>query len=241
MIGQPKLASLADANMSPRLLHGDLGEYYRTVLRSLNWPTRTDAEPHDHDDATDVIRTLGVTSCARREGVSTIAAHLAATASQMDAGNVLLVDANPACPVVHDLFDVDLSPGLIESAANPSAMQAFIQPSGYEHLELLTAGEPESKLSAAVFDSVRISRLIADIERSFRLVVFDMPPAGEQSATLRLAGLLDAVIVVVEAERVRYEVARRAKELLEHAGARVRGAVLNKRREYVPWWLYGSL
>ncbi len=241
MIGQPKLASPVDADLSPRLPHGDLGEYYRTVLRSLNWPTGADAEPRGHDDATEVIRTLGVTSCARREGVSTIAAHLAATAAQMDAGNVLLVDANLACPVVHDLFDVDLSPGLVESAANPSAMQAFLQPSGYEHLEILTAGEPEGKLSGAAFDSAGISRLIADIERTFRLVVFDMPPAGEQSATLRLAGMLDAVIIVVEAERVRYEVARRAKELLERAGARVRGAVLNKRRDYVPRWLYGSL
>ena len=96
-------------------------------------------------------------------------------------------------------------------------------------------------MSAAAFDSAGISRLIADIEPKFRLVVFDVPPAGEQSATLRLAGLLDAVIIVVEAERVRFEVARRAKELLERAGARVRGAVLNKRRDYVPRWFYGSL
>ncbi len=241
MIGQSRLRSPAEADASPRLLHEDVGEYYRTVLRSLNWPTGTDAKQHDHDAATDVIRTLGVTSCARREGVSTIAAHLAATASQMGAGNVLLVDANLTAPVVHNLFDVDLSPGLVESAANPSAMQAFIQPSGYEHLELLTVGESEGKLSTATFDSAGISRLIAEIERTFRLVVFDMSPAGEQSATLRLAGLLDAVIIVVEAERVRHEVAYRAKELLERAGASVRGAVLNKRRDYVPRWFYRSL
>jgi Mrp family chromosome partitioning ATPase len=49
---------------------------------------------------------------------------------------------------------------------------------------------------------------------------------------------MDAVILVIEAEKTRWEVARKAKEELEKAGATILGAVLNKRKYYIPRSIY---
>lgn len=234
MIGQPTVPLPVKTDAILQHLTEESGEYSRTVLRHLHWPVAGGGE---EGSAAASFRTLGVTSCSRREGVSTVAAQLATAAAHMDEGPVLLVDANLTHPVVHELFDVDLSPGLAEALQNADILPACVQPSGRGDLSLLTAGEPNGHLSKA-FDTGGIGSVIGTLAQEYKLIVFDMPPAGEQSAGLRLAGRLDAVVIVVEAERVCYEVARRTRQLLERAGASVRGAVLNKRRDYVPRWLY---
>lgn len=228
------------ADSKPRMLLARGEKYYQALLRQLHWPPTSSGGAEAHPDrASGPVRTLGITSCGRKEGVSTIAAQLAATAAAMDEGSVLLVDANLACPLVHRMFDVDPSPGLSELLLDPAALTAYVQPSGIDNLELLTAGEPNGSLAKA-FDTGRIREVLCAVEEDYHLVVLDMAPAGLQSAALRLAGLLDGVVMVVEAERVRYEVARRTKQLLQRAGASVRGAVLNKRRDYIPRWLSRS-
>ncbi len=219
----------AERQLRPHFDRDAFREYCRTALRRLGWPGGGQGD-------SPAPRTLGLTSCSRREGVSTVAARLALTAAEADAGPILLVDANLANPAVHEAFDVDQSPGLAEAALNPAILPTCLQPSGFDNLELLTAGEPAGKLPGA-FDIGAMGQLMEAIGREYALVVFDLPPAGQQSSALRLAGLLDAVVMVVEAERVHHDVARRAKQLLERAGARVCGAVLNKRRSYVPRWL----
>ena len=239
MIGPSTQPFSAETHLVPSRLGDDVREYCQAVLRYLRWPA-AGGEQSEGDAAAPAVRTLGVTSCSRQEGVSTVASRLAMTAAEMHEGAVLLVDANLVCPMLHDMFDIDLSPGLSESLLNPGALPTCVQPSGYDNLEVLAAGEPNGSLPKA-FDTDGIQKVIAAIEREYALIVFDMPPAGQQSAALRLAGLLDAVIIVVEAERTRFEVARRARQLLERAGASVRGAVLNKRRYYVPKWLYRKL
>ncbi|MDY0167177.1 MAG: CpsD/CapB family tyrosine-protein kinase [Thermoguttaceae bacterium] len=234
MIGQPTIPLPVETDSMLQHLAEESGEYFRTVLRHLQWPA---AGGWEGGSATAPFRTLGVTSCSRREGVSMVAAQLSAAAVHLDEGPVLLVDANLTHPAVHELFDVDFSPGLSEALLDPAILPACVQPSGRDHLSLLTAGEPNGHLPKA-FDTGGIGSVIETLAQEYKLIVFDMPPAGEQSAALRLAGLLDAVVIVVEAERVCYEVARRTRQLLERAGASVRGAVLNKRRDYVPRWLY---
>ena len=54
---------------------------------------------------------IGITSCSLGEGVSTIAANLAAAAGTICAGQVLLIDATPLKPTVAKRFRCSKSPG----------------------------------------------------------------------------------------------------------------------------------
>jgi succinoglycan biosynthesis transport protein ExoP len=76
---------------------------------------------------------------------------------------------------------------------------------------------------------------------TYKAVVFDMPPVWDGQFSARLAGQVDGVILVVEAEKVRWEVARQAKEFLMQGHARLLGVVLNKRQFHIPDWMYRRL
>jgi Mrp family chromosome partitioning ATPase len=52
---------------------------------------------------------------------------------------------------------------------------------------------------------------------------------------------MDGVVLVVEAEKTRWEVAEQAKRTLEDSGARVLGAVLSRRQFHIPAAFYGLL
>jgi len=53
--------------------------------------------------------------------------------------------------------------------------------------------------------------------------------------------LMDCVVLVVESERTRMRSLKRAYRSLQDTGVDFLGAVLNKRRYYVPRWIYSRL
>jgi Mrp family chromosome partitioning ATPase len=147
---------------------------------------------------------------------------------------VLLVDANLGRPRVHRIFDLPCSPGLGEVLVSPGRASEAIRPSVFGNLSVLCAGEVSGK---ALVDVGELSDALEAVRAGYDLVVFDLPAAGESSFAVCVAGMLDGVILVVEAERVRWEVADRAKHRLLGAKTQLLGTVLNKRRQYGPAWM----
>jgi len=78
--------------------------------------------------------------------------------------------------------------------------------------------------------------MLEDLKRSdLDYVVFDMPSLGDISSTLPLAGFMDTVLLVVEAERSNPNAVKRAYAQL---AARTKvSVVFNKMRTYGPKWL----
>jgi succinoglycan biosynthesis transport protein ExoP len=76
-------------------------------------------------------------------------------------------------------------------------------------------------------------------ESDLDYVVFDMPSLGDTSATLPLAGFMDTVLLVVEAERSNRDAVKRAYEQLA-AKTKV-SVVFNKSRSYGLRWLEGKI
>jgi capsular exopolysaccharide synthesis family protein len=184
---------------------------------------------------------LAVIGCQRHEGVSAVAANLAATLSRHhENGHVLLVDANIAHPSVHQVFKTKVSPGLTDILANGQNSGDTIQSLPTQNLHILSAGAPNGNLSEA-FDSDKFTKLLNSMKNHYDFVVIDIPALNEASSAARLASLCDGVVLVVEAERLRWEVAQRAKEQLVESNANILGVVLNKRRFHVPGWLYRRL
>ncbi len=213
----------------------DVREYYQTLLRGLAWPG---------NGSTDSLQTLAITSCHRGEGVSTVAAQLAVTAASSGTHQVLLVDANVTCPSLHKTFGLTLNSG----QSDESRPQASVQSTRYKNLGLLTAGSLGGNELAGSYGSKgicgsvdRFSQLVATAKRSFDLVVFDMPAANPANLSLQLFATFDGVVLVVEADRVRREVAEHTKQKLAEVGANLLGVVLNKRTYHIPNWLYRTL
>jgi len=215
---------------SPSLPNEEIRSGHLAVLSYLHWPTADSSE----------TLSVGLTSCTSGEGVSTAAVQLATTAAALGLGEVLLVDANLAKPCLHRILSVPGGPGLAEYLLGEQAIDSIIEKHVTRNLSLLPAGN-QTKAATHLLVADRVSRLQRELESTFSLVLFDMPSCQRGSTTLGWAGGLDSVILVVEAERVRSEAARRVKEELKRAGANLRGAVLNKHREHIPGWLYRAV
>lgn len=230
MITQSALRSLPQASQ-PLTLTSQTSEsqhYYLTLLRSLS--TAGTAESP--------ITTLGVTSCYPGEGVSTVAVQLSVAAAATGM-RVLLVDLNWKRPTIHTTFGVQRGPGLSEALANEGRQVAPVQDSQIPNLSLLTVGNFVGDFNLAI-SLERMAGLIRSLQ-DYDLIVFDLCESAEAGPSLSLSSLLEGVLLVIEAERVRWEVALRVKELLIRSGVNVLGAVLNKRRQRIPRWLYRTL
>jgi Mrp family chromosome partitioning ATPase len=217
---EPTIEALDEWLHRGRCPSDEVREYCQALLCRLPWAGTTAAEP---------IRALGVTSCSRGEGVSTVAWQLAATAAFLARGPVLLVDANLTHPAARRVFDLEGSLGLAEVLLDGAEPVSCVQPSPVQNLSILTAGEANGQASWA-YTVPNLAQTLETIKTGFDLVVLDMPPAGESGFALQLATLMDGVLFVVEAGRVRWEVAQRTIEDLRRANVRLLGAVLNKRR-----------
>jgi succinoglycan biosynthesis transport protein ExoP len=158
--------------------------------------------------STQPLRVVGVTSCRRGEGVSTVASRLAIAAAEQGEQKVLLVD--------------------VASDRDPDALEQALQHSSLENLWMLPAG---SRFSDSPGDEARttLSELLSGLATEFSFVVLDMPPVDELDDVAAVASAVDGVLLVVAADETRASHARSAAEALSRA--RVLGAVLNKRQE----------
>jgi capsular exopolysaccharide synthesis family protein len=182
---------------------------------------------------------IAVTSCYSGEGVSTFATNLAANLVRQGGGRVLLVDANMIKPMVHRVFALSQSPGFADLFQDPNQSNG-IKPSSIKNLDILPSGQVRVK-PGNFLDPTKLFDLISLWKREYRLVVFDVPALNESALIRHLASLVDSTVLVVEAERTRWETAQQAKEILEQAQATKVGVVLNKRQFPIPEWLYRTL
>jgi Mrp family chromosome partitioning ATPase len=172
------------------------------------------------------------------EGVTTIAASLAAALAEDGRTRVLLVDANLRAPAVHERFDVARAPGLIDwDGATPPRYQGV---DGTPNLFLLTAGTPAPPESVASLPAGLLGTLAKTTRDHFDFVIWDAAPVVRYPDSLPLASLTDGVIVVIEAGATRVEQLELTRERLQRAGARVLGSVMNRTGRNLFRWLKDS-
>lgn len=192
-------------------------------------------------EASDGHYLIGVTSCSRCEGVSTVAANLASSLAEMSDGGVLLVDANSHDPSIHRIFKTLLSPGLLDilvtGQTDDGDERVIHRVAG---LDFLTAGGANGSARKPP-NPDHLARFLQMAKQDYRFIVVDMPALDEDGSVVRLAGSCDGLVLVVETERLRWEAVSKARQQLQQWNSNVLGVLLNKRRYPVPNWVYAAL
>lgn len=207
-----------------------LAEYFRALFQHL----RVGLQP-----TPGLAPTIGVTSCLGGEGVSTVARNLAVAAAQNLRKPVLLMDAAFGTHIVPAGGEPS-GGGLYDILLGNARAADCIQPAGSRDVFLLETGTSLARGSLPLPKEAFVD-LLADLRPEFGFIVADLPVANELSHCFSIGSLLDGVLLVVEAERVRNQVVARARDQLQQCGARLLGVVFNKRRNHVPDWLYRRL
>ena len=175
---------------------------------------------------------VGVTSCHKGAGVSSVAAGLAASLSETGDGNVLLVDMRSPDGAAQQFYKGKPAMGGDAALGTDTRPDAQV----HEHLYAASEGPHDGQIPAAL--SKRFASLMPKLKASdYDYIVFDMPPVSQTSMTARLSGLMDMVLLVIESEKSNRDSVKRATALLKESKAHV-STVLNKVHNYVPTSLH---
>ncbi|QDS98995.1 P-loop NTPase family protein [Adhaeretor mobilis] len=229
-------------NANPFMANGDSA--LRSQL-SADVPHRRGSEVYDAalmrlrvrmDSTHGMGYTVGITSCERGSGVSTLAANMAIRAADLQFGPVLLVDAHPGKSSVATAFGVEAGPGLGEVLSGRVPLEDGIQQAAVNGLDLMTLGG-NGLLERASVETERIENLLKQLRAEYPIVFFDFPDAEHMMHTLALGQLMDGVLLVVRSERVRSRRAAESLRQLRSDGMNVVGSVMTRRRNYLPAWV----
>jgi protein-tyrosine kinase len=183
---------------------------------------------------------IGITSCAPRAGVSTVALNIAATADLAGCGPVLFINADiNKLPGLNAARETPQS-GLADALAGAVDPLDCVVPAPYGEFSIVS-GRGMCSHGVSTINRSRFVELLNEYKRHFKLLIVDIPAPSESNDSVGLAGQLDGVLLVIEAERADGRVAIRTKQQLVDANANLLGVVLNKRRQHVPGWLYRRL
>lgn len=187
-------------------------------------------------------RTLLLTAANTGSGTSTSALAFASQLALMSAGNVLLIDASLSPGGLSQQLGLAKLRGysdLLFNQDTPPLAQDCIVRLSDQPFDVLPVGT--WKRGRDRLDPEQLRVLLHQLSNQYRFVVIDGEAIYASADSLVIGTLVDGVILVVCAEETRWEVAQAASQRLTQAGARLIGSVFNKRKYYMPKWLYENL
>jgi capsular exopolysaccharide synthesis family protein len=175
---------------------------------------------------------LVVTSPGPREGKTTLASNLA-IATVETGRRVLLVDADLRLPRLHEIFGVDLSPGVKEVLSSDMPvdeidLEEAIRETEVPGLSILPAGETgDSAAAVSLLFSTRLAALIGRLRDAYDVVIIDTAPSLYFPDARLLGRLSDGVILVVRAGVTNRDSAMTAAQRFQNDHVPVLGTILN--------------
>lgn len=182
--------------------HDTPAEEFRTLRTRLN-----------HLQTLQPLHTVVVTSPSPAEGKTFTAVNLALAEAQLAENLVLLADFDLRRPVIHNLFQVDRSPGLSDYLTGQVSFNGALRKIAGMNLYLLPAGSAV-KNPLELLNLRQAKSLFDDLPRLFNWTIFDSPPLLFSADANLLATLADGTILVVKIGATTFDNVTRAMQSL---------------------------
>jgi chain length determinant protein tyrosine kinase EpsG len=196
---------------------GDQADAFRELRSELMMGMTSQAE---------MRRALAVVSPDCGDGKSFIASNLAVAFSQL-AERTLIVDANMRTPRQHEVFKVDLQPGLSQVLAGRSSIDSVLQMLE-PNLYLMPAGTvPPNPLE--LIQRPEFGLLLCKLLGKFQYVIVDTPAAERGADARALAMHCGSALVVGRRDKTSMKTMRKLSDAFTKAKVRLAGVVMNDR------------
>ena len=180
---------------------------------------------------------VAVAGLSEGAGASTIAAGLAKSFSEINGAKVLLVDLSSFHPEDNPIF------GEVPRHTLTGALQLAKGPQfkrGDQSLYYASATARRDETGLTTFSPMHLYEMMPHLQASdYDYIVFDMPPIDQTSRTLTMAGLMDKVLLVLDAENTSRDALTWGYSELAKGKADV-SCIFNKTRSHAPGWLIGQ-
>jgi capsular exopolysaccharide synthesis family protein len=187
----------------------------------------------------DALRKLVFVSAQASEGTSTIVSALALVLARSH-HKVLLIDGHFTAPSLHNRFRLSAEPGLVDLLRQGGNWQHVVQATAVTNLYVMTAGSTISDPSTFL-DTAEIEKLLNRVKEHFTTILIDAPSLKEHPDSLVWAKVADAVLLVVQAHRTRKSAVEAVRHELLDTGCQLLGVVVNRRKYFIPKWLYTKI
>ena len=173
------------------------------------------------------------------EGTSTIIREFARVSTSFFDISVLLLDANhQSCHT--SFFGIRPERGLADVIKDRTPIKDVIHQVGKSSL-FMGRISLNGDYITSLFDSPQVEGIFEELKQEFDLILIDSPPATVSSDGLVISRRMDGIILIVESEGTRWQVAHDVKERITKNGGNILGVILNKRRYYIPHCIYKRL
>ncbi len=180
---------------------------------------------------------VAVASLSEKAGSSTIAAGLAKSFSEISGAKVLLVDLSSFHPEENPIFG-NVPRYSLTGALQLAAGAKFKQSDQSLYYASATARRDDRGLTT--FSPMHLYEMMPNLQASdYDYIVFDMPPIDQTSRTLTMAGLMDKILLILDAENTSRDALKRGYSELIKGKADV-SCIFNKTRTHAPEWLIGE-
>jgi succinoglycan biosynthesis transport protein ExoP len=169
---------------------------------------------------------LCVLSAGAGEGKSFTIANLAYVYAQ-HGSRVLVVDSDLRRPGVHQYLGVSNERGLVDYLAARKTIPEVIQATGTPNIWVIAAGSDGAKEALPLLTSRRMADLIEQVSRQFDVVLYDTPPVLGVSDAAIMAREVGLALLVIQHRRYPRNMAQRAVQVIQNAGGKLLGVVVN--------------
>ncbi|WP_028550860.1 CpsD/CapB family tyrosine-protein kinase [Paenibacillus sp. UNC451MF] len=172
------------------------------------------------------IQTVSLTSAGRGEGKTTTALNVATAYAQIEK-RVLLIDADLRNPSLHYTFGGDNSKGLSSYLMHQSTLDEIIAPTNIQNLSVIPAGAVPTN-PAELLASKAMKQLLEEVKPRYDMIFIDSSSVLSLTDGKIVAAQCDGVLLVVDHGKLKRQAAKKVKEELELAKAKLLGVVFNK-------------
>lgn len=172
------------------------------------------------------------------EGTSTISSEFAWALHEKFNKSVLILDADSLKLSQHAFFNI--KPGLSwdDIFRSGSPLEAAIYPVAGPGLFISHISQSDI---ISVVSRTLISQSIEYLKDKFDFIIIDSPPAHDSSFGIDICRAVDGIVLVVEADATRLPVVQAIKQKIQREGGNILGMAFNKRRHYIPKFIYSLL
>jgi len=176
--------------------------------------------------AGDELKIITVTSCSPGEGKSTVTANLGAIMAK-GGKRVVIVDCDFRKPTIHKKFQMSNFRGLTDILVQDKEIDDVITDTHVSNLSVIPSG-PLPPNPSELLGSKYTKDVFNELSEEYDMVLIDTPPVLYVSDAQILSSISRGTILVVSYGNTEKKALAEVKELIEKAGGKILGVVINK-------------
>ncbi len=181
-------------------------------------------------------RALVFASATPGEGTTTIASSFARFLAMQGTSRVLLCEMNARTPTFTSSFSIN-GAGVTDYFTEQHDLSKLVQTVVGGELDLLHVGGHDASVIQIHLANL-LPRMLDEAYEDYDTIIIDAPPIISCPETAAMSPFVDGLVMVVHAGKTKREIVHRAMDSVSKVDGKVVGVVLNRKKYYIPDFLY---